>query len=201
MKCKTRFQADESASKRFGLFSSPIETALSADVSPLQRLKSAYHVECEAPCAATTAASHPSSCRQRSPPLRRREEEQARYIVRGCSCGCGGDSGLLLWPQPPALRRRGSARTSKDPRAASHYSRHCLHTQTLIKIGSYGLLTCDVRLDKLGRKEYLQILTLSKSNPLCKHNDLGRAEHVSTDLNLYTTIGKLSCAVLKFWMD
>ena len=100
LKCKTRFQADESASKRFGLFSSPIETALSADVSPLQRLKSAYHVECEAPCAATTAASHPSSCRQRSPPLRRREEEQARYIVRGCSCAAVETAGCCCGRSP-----------------------------------------------------------------------------------------------------
>ena len=72
LKCKTRFQAEKPASKYFGLFSSPIETAHSADVSPLPRLRIVHGIECEPPCAAIPAASQPSSCRQRSPPQRRR---------------------------------------------------------------------------------------------------------------------------------
>ena len=82
LKCKTRFQAEESSSKYFGLFSSPIETVDSAGVAPLPRLKSAHRIECEPPCAATTAASHPSCCRQRNPPRTRREKTEARYIVQ-----------------------------------------------------------------------------------------------------------------------
>ena len=90
----------------------------------------------------------------------------------------------MLYSMGPGQEQllRCSAPPPPPPSAAPARPRPVAAPATLINIGSYGRLTCDARLDKLGRTEDPQISTLSLLNPLYKHNDLGRAEHVFPDL-------------------
>ena len=89
-----------------------------------------------------------------------------QHRCRSCGNGWGAGPGtatvvvdfrlILVWMRKSTLRL-----TAQLP----------LFAQADLNIGLYGLLTCDARLDKLERTEDPQILTLSMSNPLCKHND------------------------------
>ena len=186
LKCKTRFQAEKPASKYFGLFSSPIETAHSADVSPLPRLRIVHGIECEPPCAAIPAASQPSSCRQRSPPQRRRGGAEASYIVlrlqlwRCSACAAAAVDAPELWRHrsnaPDHAATAGGP--GLGPEQLSPSPSPPQRSPGAAAPSSCARLACDARLDKLGRTEDQQISALSISNPLCKYNDFGRAEHV-----------------------